>query len=191
MLSTFIVFYAHVSVVWPQGNFKARWGGGVQPRRRAAGTVSSETTAEHVGDDASIHTLQGGSGQHGQRGKSTPLQKRKCLTKSRKAWKSMMLMSLLKMEISWWSLRKTARDGEKTVNTVIKSFNCSALTLCCFSNHEIPVSTSQHGISASTCNIIALHWRAKLCQSPTIRQALSMSQLASMIVGWLAVFSSE
>lgn len=60
-----------LSVILPQGNFKgsAGWSGGVQPGRRAAWAISSETTAEHVRNYASVHALQGGSGEHGQRGK--------------------------------------------------------------------------------------------------------------------------
>lgn len=62
--------YANLPVDVPQGNFteSAKWRDGVQPRRWAARTVSAETTAEHVRNYATIHALQGGSGEHGQGG---------------------------------------------------------------------------------------------------------------------------
>lgn len=70
MSSTYINYNALAAL--PQGNFKAGRRAGVQPGRRAAGAVPAETAAQHVGNHAAVHALQGGPGEHGQRGEPPP-----------------------------------------------------------------------------------------------------------------------
>lgn len=53
-----------------QGSFQlsACRDGRTQPGPRAARTFPEEKAAQHVGKHAALHALQGGSGEHGQRG---------------------------------------------------------------------------------------------------------------------------
>lgn len=156
------MFYAYLSIISPQGNFKesVRGRGRVQPRRRAAGAVSSETTAEHVRNYASIHAVQGGSRQHGQRGKEGgnhcwylqhsavwPSQKQ-MKRRSRNAQKGLEMYYVTLRgfffnlcvccnlptvtEITWRSVRKTERENkQETVYKAIKAFKCSCLSSDC------------------------------------------------------------
>lgn len=61
-------------------------------------------------------------------------------------------------QITWWSVRKTAT----VQNWKISRPSSDSVLLF---QGLIFIATSQQVVSASTCNIIALHWRAKLCQS--------------------------
>lgn len=66
----FRLVFSFSSAPAPQGSRtgSAERGGRVQPGRRAAGAFPPGAAAEHVGNDAAVHALQGGPGQHGQRG---------------------------------------------------------------------------------------------------------------------------